>query len=513
MNRLVEIAVETAAPAGVEHIARALLAIEGVPTALIRVARAARDRGDPGLARELLVEALDAIHEPSSWAENRAFLEAVRTMAETLDVEEAVSAATARTSGNTWLQALLTMARAARDRGEYAHARTLAARVLQDAATAASDWVETPGWRMTPRKALNGAADLLARLGEVERARAAALAIANPRRQTGLLALIVEAALEAGDLAAAEATRDLIVDPSARERLLPSIIRAYLRVGNHASAMTAAQRAPDPDILTTLVTEVVRQSLDEGALDIADALVPEIREHDIQVALRIEVARAAAAFASPEQAQVFLETAEIAVRSTPDPAWRAGALTAAAWALLPGADIGRIGMLTVAAEAAAHRIPDAAPRAAALCNVAAIVAAAGDPVRADRVFEEAAEASSIPCAWAEQLATRALAAADRGHHHTARAQVFAVGSLTQWITEPNNRVRAVQAQVAAAIHIGDLGQAEDAAHAIEHPDQQPLALIDVSRALAAAGQTERAIAVALSIVTEDLWVPKIYATR
>jgi hypothetical protein len=160
-------------------------------------------------------------------------------------------------------------------------------------------------------------------------------------------------------------------------------------------------------------------------------------------------------------------------------------------------------MLTVAAKDAARRIPDAEPRAAALCNVAAVVAAAGDPIRADTVFEEAALASPIPCAWAEQLADRARAAANRGHHHAAREQVSAIGRLARWITEPNNRVRAMQAQLAAAIHIGDLGQAEDAAHAIEHPDQQPLALIDVARALAAAGQTERAIAVALAIVTED----------
>lgn len=215
------------------------------------------------------------------------------------------------------------------------------------------------------------------------------------------------------------------------------------------------------------------------------------------------MARAAVASASPAQAQVFLEAAEIAARSAPDPGWQAGALTEAAWALLPGSHIGRIGMLTVAAKDAARRIPDAEPRAAALCNVAAVVAAAGDPIRADTVFEEAALASPIPCAWAEQLADRARAAANRGHHHAAREQVSAIGRLARWITEPNNRVRAMQAQLAAAIHIGDLGQAEDAAHAIEHPDQQPLALIDVARALAAAGQTERAIAVALAIVTED----------
>jgi hypothetical protein len=160
-------------------------------------------------------------------------------------------------------------------------------------------------------------------------------------------------------------------------------------------------------------------------------------------------------------------------------------------------------MLAVAAEAAARRIPDAAPRAAALVNVAAVIAVAGDPERAGKIFEEAAHVSSIPCAWAEHLATRAQAAADRGHHHTARVQVSAIGRLARWITEPNNQVRAVQARLAAAIHIGDLGQAEEAAHAIEHPDQRSLALIDVSRALAASGQTERAIAVALTIAIED----------
>lgn len=473
LNRLVEMAIQSSSPAGVEKAARALLAIEGVPTALIRLARAARDRGDAGSARELLAEALDAMPNPRSRTEKAAVFEAVRTMAEIRDVEETVCAITERTSGNIQLQALLTVAQAARDRGDNAHARTLAARVLQDAATTASDRLEALDWFAPPRWALDEAADLLARLGEVEQARAAAVALTDPQRQTRVLVRIVEAALEAGDLAAAEAISDLIVDPSACDGLLPSFIRTHLRVGDHAAATTAAQRAPDADIPATLVIEVMRQALDEGALDTAAALVQGVREHDVQVALRIEVARAAVASASPARAQAFLEAAEIAARSAPDPDWQAGALTEAAWALLPSSDIGRIGMLTVAAEAAARRIPHAAPRAAALCNVAAVVAAAGALERADKIFQEAAHTSPIPSAWPEQLANRARATADRGHHHTARAQVSAVGRLAQWITEPNNRVRAMQAWLAAAIHIGDLGQAEDVAYAIEHPDQQP----------------------------------------
>ena len=511
LKRLVELAVEAGAPVSAEHIALRLLTIEGVPTALLQVARTAWDRGETRRAQALLDRALDATPDPSSWPSTNDFLNAVRTMVEIGGVEKAASAATARTNGNIRRQALLTVAQAAYDQGEYANARTLAAQVLRDAAAAPpgwrwiSDWLAAPDWRVTQdwRGVLGDAASLLVKLGEVEQARAVALALTDPRRLAGVLVRIVEAALEAGDLAAAEATSNLIVNPAARDELLPSFIRAYLRADNHAAAMTIAQRARDADLPTNLLIEAVQHALGEGALDTAAALAQAVREHDVLVALRMKVARAAVASDTPAQAQPFLEAAEIAARTVPDAAWRAAALTEAAWALLPGAYVDRIGMLTAAAEAAAGQIPDEEPRAAALVNIAAVVTAAGDPVRADRIFQEAAHTSSIPCAWAEHLAARARAAADNGHHHTARAQVSAVGSLTQWITEPNNRVRAEQARLAVAIHVGDLSQAEDAARAIEHPDQQALALIDFTRALAAAGQAERAITVALAIPTED----------
>ena len=502
LNQLVDVAIENGIPAEVEHIARTLSIIEYTSTALIRVARGIWNRGNPERAWELLAEALDVIGPPSTQHETKTFLEALRVMVEMHHVDEAVTVATEWTSGNTQLLALLTLAEVAREQ-DHPQARTLATRLLKHAASAPQDQLATLDVFEARRWALDEAADLLARLGEVRQARAAALTLTDPQRQTRVLVRIAKAAIEAGDPGAAEATRDLIVDPSARDGLLPSLIRAHLRTGNHAAATAAAQSARDADIPTWILTEVVRQALDEDALDAAAALVQVVREHDAQVALWIDVAQAAIASGDLVRAQAFLETAEVAARYAPDPAWRAEALTAAAWALLPGADIGRIGVLMVAAEAATRQIRDATPRAAMLVNLAAVVAAAGDPERADRFFEEATHASSIPCAWAEQLANRAQATADRGHHHTARAQVSAVGNLARWITEPNNRVRAVQARLTAAIHIGDLSQAEETANVIEHPDQQALALIDVARALAADGQTEHAITVAGTIATAD----------
>jgi tetratricopeptide (TPR) repeat protein len=498
VNRLVEMALKTGAPAGVEHIAR-MLAIEGLPRALVLVARVTWERGDAGRARALLAEALDAVPDGPPWEAEDAFADVVRTMARIGNVEEAASAAAARGGEVERLSALLAAAQGACDGGDQTRAKTLAAQVLQDAAAAAGTTLYGP-WTEDP---LLDSARLLARLGEAEQAAAAAQAIADPKERARILVEIVEVALEAGDLPVAEATRGLIGDPSARDELSPQFIRAHLRAGNHTAAMTATHCVSGAQIRADLVTEVVRHALDERGLDTADALVQEVLDHDVQVALRIDVARAAVVSAAPAQAQAFLEAAEVAARSAPDPAWRAEALTTAAWALMPGGDIGRIGALVMAAEPAARRIPRATPRAAALVNVAAIVAATGDPVRASKIFEEAATASAIPCAWAERLATLASAAADRGHHHSARAQLSAVGSLARWIADPDNRIRAEQARLAAAIHIGDLRQAEDAAHAIEHPDQRQLALVDVARALAAAGRTERAIAVALAIATAD----------
>ena len=467
LSRLLEAAIEAGSLADAERIARKLHSIERTPAPLIRVARASLDHGDTGRAKGILGYALPMMGELPTWGEENARVDAVQALAEIGDANAAVSLASGLAEVTTRLHAVLTVAQAAHRQGKDAYAKTLAAQVLQEAVTTApqrrsQNWDET----------LRDAASLLARLGGVVDARAAALALASPEDRMDALAGIAEATLQDVDLATAEAASGLIKDQSGRDRLLPSFIRTYMRVGNHAAAMTAVNRVPDGYTRTRVTIEAVRQALDERVLDV-------------------------------DAARVYLHAAEVAVRSVPDPDWRSGALTEAAWALLPGADIGRIGMLTTAAEAAARQVPDAEARAAALVSVAAVVATVGDPARADLIFKDAARASPIPCAWAERLADRARTAADRGHPDIAQAQVSAMSKLARWITEPNNRERATQARLAAAIHIGDLSQAEDSARAIEHPDQQSLALIDVARALAAAGQAERGIAIALTITTED----------
>jgi tetratricopeptide (TPR) repeat protein len=510
---LVYVAAETGALSSAEGIAQTLLAITGSPEAFLLVAMAAQARGDAGRSEELLAEALQARPDLLSWMAEHAILDLLRSLADVGGVEaaerliaavggteEAVSDALARVSGKIRLRELLAMAQRLSYQGSDKLAKVLATQVLREVGTASPDlWLSIRDCDAI----LGDTAGLLMKLGEVEQARTAVFEMANPETQPDVLIQIVEAELEAGDLAAAEATSDLIVDPTTRDELLPSFVRAHVRVGDHAAAMAAAQRLLDPGLPTELVTKVVRHALDEGALDFAATVVQAIREHDVQVALSLEVARTAVASNEPEQARVFLNAAETAARSVPDPAWRAEALTEAAWALLPAVDIDRVGMLTASAEAAARGIPDTELRAAVLVDIAAVVMAAGDTDRANVTFREAANVSPIPCACAERLAARARATADRGHHHTAQAQVSAVGSLARWITEPNNRARAAQARLAAAIHIGDLRQAEEAAYAIEHPDQQALALVDVARALAAAGQAKRAIEIALAITNGD----------
>jgi hypothetical protein len=465
LSRLLDAAIEAGSLADAERIARKLLT-ERTPTPLIRVARASLDHGDTERAERLLDYAHPEMRTQRTLWEQEAHVDAVKALAEIGDANAAMSLASGLAEVTTRLHTVLTVAQAAHRQGKDAYAKTLAAQVLQEAATAAPKW-RSQSWHET----LRDAASLLARLGGVVDARTAALALASPEDQVYVLAGIAEATLLDADLAAAEAASGLIEGQSGRDRLLPSFIRTYMRVGNHAAVMTAVNRVHGYT-RARLITEAVRQALDEGVLDV-------------------------------DAARVYLDAAEVAIRSVPDPDWRAGALTEAAWALLPGADVGRIGMLTTAAEAAARQVLDAEARAAALVGIAAVVATVGDPARADLIFKDAARASPIPCAWAERLADRAWTAADRGHPDIAQAQVSAMSRLARWTAEPNNRERATQARLAAAIHIGDLSQAEDSARAIEHPDQQSLALIDVARALAAAGQAERGIAIALTITTED----------
>jgi hypothetical protein len=537
LDRLLELAIKAMETMGVSadvlvcavRIARALAALGGAPTGVARVAQVAADFGDNELARALLAEALDSLGTPPSLgthpsdpvfsAEKDALLRVLRVMAGLGDQAEAEAIAIARATGTTQLDALLAVAEVALGRGEQAAARTLAVRVLE--AAAATDW----GWLTDQRwdeyhwkrrvdaghsyQVLRGAAILLARLGEVERGSAAASALPEAFR-SAMLAGIVEAALDCGQLAQAEALREHITISFHRDRLLPHFIKAYLQGGKHAAALAAAQSAPDADTRGRLITQMIRTAVQprdgipySAVLDAAVALIDEVREHHLQAALRLHVARNATVHADPAQAWELVEAAEAAARSVPDPAPQAEALTAAAWALLPGVDIGRIGMLTVAAEAAARQIPDPTARGAALVEIGAAVAVTGDPDRADHIFESAVQAVEIPSAWADRLAAQAIAAAKRGHPSAAQAQAASIGVLARWIAEPNNRVRAVEAQVTAAIHAGDLCQAERAAQAIEHPDQQALALIDVARARAAAGEAALGITVALTIATEE----------
>ncbi|MFJ4620773.1 trypsin-like peptidase domain-containing protein [Streptomyces sp. NPDC088812] len=497
LNRLVGTAVEAGLLEEVERIARERLAPHAthLATALARTARHLVDGGVAERGRQLFAEALELLGEPSAREQENVFLDVVQSMAETGAFEEAASAASSLHSDDLRPRALLSLAHLAHDQGESAHATTLAAQVLRDEAAR-----RPPFWGPDP---LSDAVALTARLGHVDDAVAAVPPLAGPDRRTDLLVRIVEAALESGHLDAAHATAELITSPPARHGLAPAFIRAHLRAGDHAAATAVARGLPAEEVSPDLITTAALQALDDGGLDVADLLAGLAPQHDIQVTLRISVARAAVTSAAPARARELLEAAESAARAVPDPVWQADALTAAAWALLPHSDTGRIGMLMVAAETAARRIPDPTTRADALTDIAAVVTATGDRDRTDRIFEELAHTAAIPCAWAERLAARARAAADRARHDTARARTRAVGGLVPWIDEPHNRIRAAQAWLAAAIHVGDLDQADEAARAVDHPDQRALALTDVARACAAAGETERAIEVALTVDAPD----------
>ncbi len=493
LERLVEMAAEAGLPTDAEEAARKL-PLADIPAALVKAARAARDLGDTQHARELLTEVLGGKeYDAPPW--QRGFADAVKLMAEIGDTDAAASAAAgAQLSDSERLRALLTIAQAAQKRGDHAHARALAASVLEETVARPS--------RISSRL-VGDAAALLTELGESEQARTAVLTFTDPQVRGDALVKIAQAALEIGDPAAAEAALNPIAEPHARDGLLPSFIGAYLRAGDLAAATTVVQQIPDASSPADLIACAVRRALDEGSLDIAAALVQKAGDHDARVALRIEIAGAAVTSAAPAQVQVLLEAAETAARSAPDPAWRAEILAEAAWALFSGPYADQVGAFATAAEAAARAVPGAEARAAALANVAAVTAADGGWAHADEVFKEAARASQVPCSLAEQLAARAQAASARGQQRTARAQAAAAGRVARFITEPNNRIRAEQAHLAAAIHAGDFRRATAAAHAISHPDQRALALIDLAHALAASGQGQEAIDVALSIITRD----------
>ncbi|WP_333754119.1 trypsin-like peptidase domain-containing protein [Streptomyces sp. IBSBF 3352] len=523
LNRLVETVVATGAPARAEVSARTLCKIDGDPTALVSVGVALWETGRAEHARRLLDEALEAVMQPryfdpwpsedtfadvlldealeaetqpryfKNWLSD-AFADVLRAMAKVGNLERAVTAAGACQDDTTRQRALLTVAEAAADCGDDEIASALATDVVREVAKLAK----------APEKLLYDAVGLLARLGRADEALAEAQAFADPELRKHVLARVVADVLDADDLGTATELCGRITDPTTRTTLLPGFLRAHLRAHDHPAALAVAQSLPDsPALDEANVAALVQAALVERAFDVAEVLVTGVRQPDAQVRLRMSMARAAVAAAHPERARELLEAAEAAVRSSPDPEWRAAALTAAARALVQHGDADRMAMLVQRAEAAADQILDPAARSTALTDVAAVVMVSGDAVDADRIFEEAARAFPIPCTQAERLASTAMAAADRGHPVAARRQVAALSRLTPWITDPHNRLYAEQARLTAAIHIGDLGQAEAAACAIEHPDQRALALTDVARALTLAGQPGPATTLALTITIPD----------
>ncbi|MEU6841757.1 serine protease [Streptomyces sp. NPDC046716] len=497
LNRLVETALATGAPASAEVSARTLCRTYGNPTELVSVGVALWKAGQAEHARRLLDEALEALEKvqssrfPLLWNSADAFADTLRALVETGNLEPAVSAASACQEETTRQWALLIVAEAAADGDEIARA------LATDMARRWAKSTEASG-------NLYHAVGLLARLGRADEALAETQQIADREVRRHVLVRVVEGVLDADDLDTAAELCDRITDQSDLNALLPGFLRAHLRAHDRPAALAVAQSLPDSLALDEAnVSALVQAALDEKAFDVAEALVAAAGQPDAQVRLRMRVAKAAVVSAPTERARELLEAAETAVRSSPDPGWRAAALTTAARALIQHGDADRIGMLVQRAEAAAGQILDPAAHSTALVDVATVVMASQGQRDADRIFKEAARVFPIPCTQVERLAASAMAAADRGHPFAARRQVAALGALTAWITDPHNRLYAEQARLTAAIHIGDLPQAQAAACAIDHPDQQALALTDVARAMATAGQPGPAITLALTIAIPD----------
>ncbi|WP_406375717.1 serine protease [Streptomyces sp. NBC_00647] len=496
-DRLVDAAVEGGFLDDAERIAQKLRTEGRGPKALLKVARAVCRRHGDGSGRALIVKILEA--EPpgeiSAHAQD-AMVDSLALLAEIGCLDEAMTRAAELNDASTQLRVLLALAWAALNAGDEATADALAVRTLRQARASDVGYAGEP---------LAEAVGLATRVGRTDEALAAAQSLAATYARSMVLDRIRGEVLKAGDLPKAEAITDLIPDPRVRDQRQEEFVRAHLLAGDPWAALEAVQRTVDVYEYQRdrLVMDVVQASLDTGDYLRAATLVDAVHDENLRAMLWLMVGQAAVASATPVQARKVLEAWETAMRTAPDPAWRAKTLAEAAWAVLPSADIGRTSMLTTAAEAAAHTPHHAPSRAAALIDVGAVVAVAGDTDRADRLFQEAARCVAIPCTWAEHLAVRALATADRGDLDTARAQVRALGHLTRQIAGEHDQVRAIQTQVATALTLGDLDQATDAAERIGHPDQRALALVDVARARAAAGQTTRAIEAALRVDPPD----------
>ncbi|MEU0558628.1 hypothetical protein [Dactylosporangium sp. NPDC006015] len=444
-------------------------------SSLAAIATATSEHTEACLAA--LAEALVRPEPDADTSQWDAWLSAVRAIATLGDIAVAeVEGRDAAKAGRA--DGLVTVALIHRERGNVVEART----ALADAVVVAAR--QEPAGRNDP---LYAAVTAMAELGDADTAAAAAVTAAEPYRRHDALCRIAEAAADAGHIAAAERAAELIRHPSgSHDRLDQKIALAHAVRRDYAAATAATSRIGNPEVRARAVPRIASIAIEHGDLGPAEEIA---REHG-DLELLILVADGAVTAGENDRGRALLDIAAAAARAVPDPQWQAETLASAACTLT--ADPARSARLTAAAEHAARLVTDPAQRAQAFVAVAMAL----QPPAAAALL---AEVGPLTCGPVERLADRVRVAVRDTDHATTDKLLAVMRHLSATISNPDERSRAEQAHVAAAIAAGNLDAATEVARAINHPDQRALALAYV----ASAGSPARAIELATAIDIPD----------
>ncbi|MFI6296634.1 helix-turn-helix domain-containing protein [Nonomuraea sp. NPDC050790] len=323
----------------------------------------------------------------------------------------------------------------------------------------------------------------------------------------------------------AEATARTISDHSFRLRALATVAELWAVLGNRervAAAVSEVQNGVTtlevapliPILVSCLITRAWATLGDcERAVEAADSTRDRAASLAHPSAL-VEVAAAWAAAGEPVRAAVAASTVE-AITSTREPSWAATAWTAArdydlaeqfarSLTYAPARDAvfsDLVRALSASgerdrAEQLAHRIDAPASRVAALSVIAEARAAAGQPESA-AVAATASEAAAETITDAKQLTEArcavAVAWAAAGNHPRAMRAVMAA-QAGDWSTRaPDNEQEVIIETAKALASAGDPERAEKLAQAITDPRCRFDALVLAAQASAVTGVQERAV--------------------
>jgi tetratricopeptide (TPR) repeat protein len=287
----------------------------------------------------------------------------------------------------------------------------------------------------------------------------------------------------------------------------PSLPAVWVALGQPARATALAHGITDPTHRVEAFSRLIDALTNAGNHDRALALVSDAetatREITSSEARAWPLSKLAAAIAAAGNHDRAIRLA----REITDPATRSRALSELATTVAAAGDHDRAMTLLKDAETVTEKITDSDARAWALSGLVAAVAAAGEHDRAMTLLRNAETATreiTDPATQARVLSNLITAVATAGEHDQVRALVSDAETTIREIIDPDTRawtLRELTTAVATAAAAGDHHRAARLAHKITDPYTRAWMVSGLVTAVAAAGNHDRARALATDTET------------